>query len=139
MSELCSTVRLWGDSAFGELMKFLCDVHIPIKLSKRLDELGHESEHVNKILNRWNSTDEEISRFADLNKLTLITKDQDFRNSFLLKRKPKRLIKVSLGNISNKELLELFEDHIHDLQKIHDENESVMVEINKENIWIITK
>lgn len=61
-------------------MYFLCDVHIPIKLSKRIEQLGFHSEHVNNILEKWNTRDEDIAQNANQNNLTLITKDQDFRN-----------------------------------------------------------
>lgn len=93
-------------------MKFLCDVHIPYHLSKFLVELGHESFHVNHILQKWNTSDSEICRFADENKLTLITKDADFRNSFFIKKTPKKLIKINLGNISNEELKTIFQKYM---------------------------
>jgi predicted nuclease of predicted toxin-antitoxin system len=41
-------------------MKFLCDVHISYKLVNRLILLGFECIHVNNILNKWNTTDNEI-------------------------------------------------------------------------------
>lgn len=85
-------------------MRFLCDVHISIKIAKAISELGYNCEHVNRILNKWNSTDQEIRDYVDKNKLILITKDQDFRNSFLLRNEPNKLIKINLGNISNKKL-----------------------------------
>ncbi|ELR69466.1 hypothetical protein C900_04998 [Fulvivirga imtechensis AK7] len=71
-------------------MNFLCDVHIPKKLSKRLNELGFLSQHVNDILDKWYTKDSRISEYADANDLILITKDQDFRNSFLLNHKPRK-------------------------------------------------
>lgn len=87
-------------------MEFLCDVHISIKIAKSIEDLGYKCEHVNRILNKWNTIDEEIISFADENNLILITKDQDFRNSFLLNSKPKKLIKIDLGNISNEDFFE---------------------------------
>ncbi|SEF96994.1 hypothetical protein SAMN03080598_02021 [Algoriphagus boritolerans DSM 17298 = JCM 18970] len=38
----------------------------------------------------------------------LISKDPDFKLSYLIKKKPLKLIKVNLGNVSNSALLELF-------------------------------
>jgi len=73
-------------------MKFLCDVHISFKISKRIERLGFQTEHVNNVLNRWKTKDDDIAKYVDQNDLILITKDQDFRNSFLLQRKPKKLI-----------------------------------------------
>ena len=78
-------------------MEFLCDVHISIRIAKSIEDLGYKCEHVNRILNNWNTTDDEITNYVDDKSLILITKDQDFRNSFLLHSKPSKLIKIDLG------------------------------------------
>ena len=83
-------------------MKFLCDVHIPYKVTKHLQSLGFESVHINEILDKWWTTDEMICNYADLNDFIVITKDSDFRNSFYIKRTPKKLLKI------NKKSLKLF-------------------------------
>jgi predicted nuclease of predicted toxin-antitoxin system len=64
-------------------MKFLCDVHIPYKLVKHLRLKGFEVFHVNEILDKWITTDSKICFFADENDLIVITKDSDFRNSYI--------------------------------------------------------
>jgi len=120
-------------------MKFLCDVHISIKLSKRIQELGFQAEHVNNILDKWNTKDEDICKYADQKGYILISKDQDFRNSYLLKRSPKKLIKINLGNISNAELIEIIEKHMNALKSLDEETESFMAEISKTNFFIVTK
>ena len=53
----------------------------------------------------------EICAIADANDLIVITKDEDFRSSFFLKNSPNKLIRVVLGNISNQDLLALFEKY----------------------------
>ena len=120
-------------------MKFLCDVHISIKVAKRITQLGYPAEHINSILDKWHTKDQDVTRYVDKFNLILITKDQDFRNSYLLNHTPKKLIKINLGNISNKELLQILENHINQIETIHQTNESFMIEINKTGIWIITK
>lgn len=82
-------------------MKFLCDVHIPLRLSKHIAQLGFKCEHINNILDGYHTKDTDIAKFSDDNRMALITKDRDFRNSFLLNRTPARLIKVNLGNVAN--------------------------------------
>ena len=59
-------------------MKFLCDVHISIKLVKFLISKNHDCIHVNTILDKWYTKDQEIAKYADENSLILITKDADF-------------------------------------------------------------
>ena len=62
-------------------MDFLIDVHLPISLSKFLDQQeGCTSIHVNQILQKWFTSDAEICKYADKNSLVIITKDSDFNS-----------------------------------------------------------
>ena len=53
-------------------MKFLCDVHISYKLVKSLEGLGYTYLHVNTILDKWFTKDEDLMKFADENDWVLI-------------------------------------------------------------------
>ncbi len=121
------------------MMRFLCDVHISLKLSKRIEQLGFSSEHVNNILDKWSTPDKDIAQYVDQNDLILITKDQDFRTSFLLNRTPQKLIKINLGNISNNVLMTIFEERIEIIGSIDEQNESYMIELGHDDLWIVTK
>lgn len=88
-------------------MKFLCDVHISFKLVKFLNDSGFESIHVNNILNGYYTKDKDICKFADSNDFIVISKDADFRDSFYLKKTPKKFVKINLGNISNQDLISI--------------------------------
>ena len=81
-------------------MRFLCDVHISIRLCKRLVEEGYDCKHVNQLPGRWNNPDDAIALLADQEGRILISKDSDFSSSCVLKGTPRKLIKVNLGNIS---------------------------------------
>jgi predicted nuclease of predicted toxin-antitoxin system len=120
-------------------VRFLSDVHITIKLSKRLEQLGHQSEHVNNMLDKWHTQDRDIITYIDAHEGILITKDQDFRNSYLLNRTPRKLIKINLGNISNEALLQIIETHIDRISELDEQHTSFMIEINKDGYWIVTK
>lgn len=119
-------------------MKFLCDVHISYKVVNHLISLGHEAIHVNEILNKWYTKDNEISSFADSNNLIVISKDSDFRDSYFVKGTPKKLIKINLGNISNTELIRVLSDNITSIQRLDNEI-SFLIEIEKNYITFITK
>ncbi|MCD4695371.1 MAG: DUF5615 family PIN-like protein [Bacteroidales bacterium] len=93
-------------------MKFICDVHISYSLVNFLKNRGNDAIHVNSILDSWNTSDEDICRFADEIDAIVITKDSDFRNSYFLKNSPKKLVRILLGNISNKELIKIFEKNL---------------------------
>lgn len=114
-------------------MKFLCDVHISYKLSKTIESLGFECNHVNFILDKWFTTDKEIAKFADENNYILISKDADFKNSFLVNKTPKKLIKINLGNISNVELIQIFKKNLTLFEEL-DQNDSFILEIDKDKI-----
>ncbi|MDR6967235.1 putative nuclease of putative toxin-antitoxin system [Flavobacterium arsenatis] len=103
------------------------------KLSKRIENLGFECIHVNFILEKWFTTDTEIAKFADENNYILISKDADFKNSFLVNKTPKKLIKINLGNISNTELILIFEKNIGLFEELA-KNDSFILEIDKDKI-----
>jgi predicted nuclease of predicted toxin-antitoxin system len=114
-------------------MKFLCDVHISYRLVKHLRTLGFTVIHVNEILNNWFTSDNMISKFADENDLIVITKDSDFRNSFYIKKSPKKLIKINLGNISNELLIQIITDNLEHFKKLNN-NQVFIVEVDKTSI-----
>ncbi len=91
-------------------MNFLIDVHLPISLSKFIDKrVDCSSIHVNQVLQKWNTPDDIICKYADENDLIVVTKDADFKNSHFVNKTPKKLIRIVLGNTSNKDLCEVFE------------------------------
>lgn len=93
-------------------MKVLCDVHISYKLVRFLKEKGIEAVHVNELPDKWYTKDSFISDYADNEGFVVITKDIDFKNSHFIQNKPLRLIRIALGNISNKDLLHIFEQYL---------------------------
>jgi predicted nuclease of predicted toxin-antitoxin system len=119
-------------------MKVLCDVHISYKLVKFLNENGVEAIHVNDILDRWFTKDKDICKYADENDYVIITKDVDFRNSYFLQNTPKKLIRVTLGNIGNKELIEIFNKNLEEIKNKF-ESYHCYIEIGKGNISIVIK
>jgi predicted nuclease of predicted toxin-antitoxin system len=110
-------------------MKAICDVHISYKLKKFLESKNWQVFHTNELLNKWNSTDNEISTFADENDLFVITKDVDFRNSYFINKKPKKIIRIILGNISNEKLIELFNQYLIQIQNCYQNNKFCYIEI----------
>jgi len=113
-------------------MKFLCNVHIPLKLVTYLNSFGFEAIHVNMILNKWFTSDNDINKFADENDFIVITKDSDFRNSFYIQKSPKKLIKINLGNISNTELINIISNHLEHI-KLLEKHASFIIEIDKKS------
>jgi predicted nuclease of predicted toxin-antitoxin system len=89
-------------------MKFLVDAQLPRRLVRRLREAGHEALHTLDLPLGNRTTDAVINELSERERYAVITKDADFVNSFLLSRRPYKLLLISTGNISNAELEVLF-------------------------------
>ena len=112
-------------------MRFLCDVHISYKLAKFIEQSGYEAIHINTILDKWFTKDKDIARYADENDFIIITKDVDFRDSFFIKKSPRKLIKINLGNISNNDLQIVFKNVLKRLEEL-ETDKPFLLEIDKE-------
>lgn len=119
-------------------MKFHCDVHISYKVVNHLSDAGFETIHVNQILDRWNTKDRDICKFADSNDLIVITKDYDFRNSFFVDGSPKKLIKINLGNISTIELIKSLSQVMIAAERLNSKH-SFMIEIDIDRVTYISE
>ncbi len=117
-------------------MRFLYDVHISYKLTKHLIDLGFEAIHVNEILNKSETKDSDLCKFADQNDYIIVSKDSDFKDSYFVKQSPKKLIKINLGNIPNQELIKIFNKNIRAIQKL-ELKPNFLLEIDMENINLI--
>jgi predicted nuclease of predicted toxin-antitoxin system len=93
-------------------MKLLCDVHIPYRLVKWLENQDVEAMHVNHLPDKWHTSDVNICRYADINDYVVVSKDADFRNSHFLHHTPRKLIRIALGNLSNEALITLFAQYL---------------------------
>jgi predicted nuclease of predicted toxin-antitoxin system len=102
-------------------------------LAKFIEQCGFEAIHVNTILDKWHSKDSDIANYADLNNLIIITKDIDFRDSFFIRKSPKKLIKINLGNISNKDLIILFETLLKKMEGLNTDI-PFLLEVDKDYI-----
>jgi predicted nuclease of predicted toxin-antitoxin system len=118
-------------------MNFICDVHIPYRLVNHLLKEGHQATHINRILEGSKTKDIEIARFADINNQIVVTKDEDFKNLHFANNTPKKLIRVLLGNISTLELIQIFEKHLSEIEKLKEFNR-FYIEIGKDQFIYTT-
>ena len=93
-------------------MKFLIDAQLPALLARRLIEAGHDAIHTLDLPGGNRTPDDEIAHLADVDDRVVVSKDGDFRDSHLLRGTPKKLLIVATGNITNRELIALFEEHL---------------------------
>lgn len=106
-------------------------MHISYKVCKFLEQYGHQAIHVNTILDKWFTEDSAICKYADQNNCIVITKDEDFRATFLLRKKPEKLVRIILGNISNKTLTETILSCLPTIEKLN-KNDYFFMEIGAE-------
>ncbi len=90
-------------------MKFILDAQLPKSLSDFLRLKGFDSIHTLELPDKNKTQDNPINTIAETENRIIITKDNDFLESFLLEGKPSKLVLVKKGNISNAELIRLFD------------------------------
>jgi predicted nuclease of predicted toxin-antitoxin system len=96
-------------------MKLIIDAQLPRKMTLWFTAAGCDAIHTLDLPNANQTTDEQINDVADREKRVVVTKDADFVDSHLLWRRPSKLLLVSTGNISNRDLERLFVPLIPDI------------------------
>lgn len=96
-------------------MKFLVDAQLPARLATLLNEHGHDAIHTSGLSTGNRTTDSEITALADAQERIVVSKDRDFRHAHLLSNRPRRLLVVSTGKITNTELLRLVVENLGEL------------------------
>lgn len=89
-------------------MNFLVDAQLPRRLVLRLRNAGHDAVHTLDLPNGNRTSDAEINIISAAEQRIVITKDSDFVDSFLLQKRPWKLLLDSTGNIGNHDLEALF-------------------------------
>lgn len=110
-------------------MKFIIDAQLPKRLSYLLNDHGHDSIHTLDLPEKNRTSDDGITDIAIRQSRVVITKDIDFLDSFLIAARPKKLIMVKTGNISNKDLIDIFSINMDMIIEMI--SRSNLVEINK--------
>lgn len=85
-------------------MKFLVDAQLPRRTTTWLTAAGCDATHTLDLPDGNGTSDVEINDIADREQRVVVTKDADFVDSHLLKGRPARLLPISTGNISNRDL-----------------------------------
>lgn len=94
------------------MIKFLVDAQLPYTLGIMLKRKGFDVIHTANLPNKERTTDNEIRMLAKEENRIVITKDNDFFDSYILNKSPSRLLLISAGNIINKQLFVLFEKNL---------------------------
>ena len=85
-------------------MKFLVDAQLPRRIAVRFREHGHDAIHTLDLPEQNTTSDATIVELAMRDGRVVVTKDADFVNSHILGRRPEKLLLISTGNVSNRDL-----------------------------------
>ncbi|MEM9675319.1 MAG: DUF5615 family PIN-like protein [Bacteroidota bacterium] len=99
-------------------MKFLIDAQLPVKMCEILQSLGLNAIHVDDLPKGDETSDTDISTYADQHELIVISKDTDFYHSHMILRKPERLLLITTGNIKNRQLFDLIRSNASAIQNL---------------------
>lgn len=110
-------------------MKFLIDAQLPKSLAVFMRENGFDAIHTLELPKRNATSDSEIRRLSMQKNRIVISKDADFYDSYTSKQEPYKLVYLTVGNLSNKELVSLFAKNITHLAAVLDR--SSVVEMNQ--------
>ncbi|MDX1957828.1 MAG: DUF5615 family PIN-like protein [Leptospiraceae bacterium] len=115
-------------------MKFLIDANLPKRLSLWLKEKGYDSIHTLELPEKNLSVDNFINKFSISEQRIVISKDKDFVNSFLINKEPFKLVLIKSGNLSNPELIQIFENKFTTIVNLLEH--SSFIEVHKEMILL---
>jgi len=93
-------------------VKFLVDAQLPKVLSDFINAQGYSSLHTLDLPQKNKTQDRNLSEICEAEGRIIVTKDTEFLDSFLLKRKPAKLLLVKTGNINNPEILNIFRNNL---------------------------
>ena len=96
-------------------MNFLVDAQLPRRMTTWLAAAGCDAVHTLDLPNGNRTTDQEVMDTADQQQRVVVTKDADFVDSHLLHGHPAKLLLISTGNISNRDLERLVVPLIPDI------------------------
>ena len=96
-------------------MNFLVDAQLPRRMTAWLAAAGCNAIHTLDLPDANRTTDAQIHDVADREQRVVITKDADFVDAHLLQGRPPKMLLISTGNISNRDLESLFVALIPDI------------------------
>ena len=114
-------------------MKLLIDAQLPKRFAAWLTKAGHDIRHTLDLPLGNRTTDSEIIACASREARIVVSKDNDFVQSFLITGQPSLLL-ISTGNITNAELDKLIQTNLPRIETAFDVHR--FVEITRDDLVI---
>ena len=109
------------------MMKFIVDTQLSPRLAKHLSSKGYDAVHTTFYQDGHILGDNEIVVIAKEAGRTVISKDSDFLDNYFLRGAPPKVLLIEFGNIGNRELVTLFDQHLDDVLASFNEGSSLVV------------
>lgn len=106
-------------------MRFVVDAQLPETLVDHLQHLGNDAIHVKRLPGGGDTSDSEITTFADSAGRVVVAKDSDFRHTHETGGHPTRLLLISVGNVRNRNLLALISAHHNEIVRAFEQADFV--------------
>jgi predicted nuclease of predicted toxin-antitoxin system len=116
-------------------MKFLVDAQLPRSLANFLRERGFDAVHTLELADRNRTNDRMIIEISLAEERVVISKDSDFYDSYRAKQEPFKLLYLTMGNIHNRDLLQIVETNL--LLIIHSLQNGSVIEMNRTSVITI--
>ena len=113
-------------------MRFLVDAQLPRRLAHVLTSAGHDALHTLDLPDANRTPDDALARRANAEDRVVVTKDADFVTTHTREDCPRRLLLVTTGNITNRDLLALFAGHLPSI--VHLLEQVAFVELERDRL-----
>lgn len=115
-------------------MKLLIDAQLPRRICQWLRAAGHDAIHTLDLPTANRTPDTGALEVAEQEDRIVVTKDDDFVTTFLLRGQPKRLLLISTGNISNATLEQLLVPLVADIEREFENN--TFLEVGRNGVTV---
>jgi predicted nuclease of predicted toxin-antitoxin system len=115
-------------------VKLLVDAQLPKRLARWLATRGHDVLHTLDLPGGNRTPDAEIIAVACREDRIVVSKDGDFVDSHLVRRRPPKLLLIATGNVGNANLERIFERNIRAIEAALEA--SNFVELTHDNLIV---
>lgn len=116
-------------------MKFIIDAQLPIVLRNWLIQQGHDAIHTIDLPIGNSTGDMEVIKIAIDEERIVISKDSDFLKYYLVNNQPEKILMITTGNITNRQLIRLFELNFHKLEMYFQKGKKI-IELDNASIKV---
>ena len=106
---------------------FIVDTQLPPSLAEFFKRRGFDAIHVMDCPQGVLTSDKEIINIAREETRIIITKDSDFMDYYFLKGYPPAVLLLQVGNIKNKELFLMLNEHIEQITSLFESQAKFLI------------